>query len=321
MSQASRADVINCYRTILQREPETDAILDEHLSTNPTVWDLVTRFLSSGEYMRRANDKATAQLRHEISSVEVDSSATNEEISRILADFSTKWTEFGQTEPYWSVLTGERYRMKDIDANIIEHFYESGIGEVDFFEQCCGRNMVSVNPDWEILDFGCGVGRVGEHFARRYRSYHGIDVSISHMNLARERLNRMNLHNWVISSLMEFITQPVDFDVLYSFLVLQHNPPPLIAWLLDRLLPRIRLGGVAFFQLPCHLFGYSFDKRAYLENLGRQHEFELHVLPQHRVFRILASHGFVPIEVVPYPCIGPVGYSFSFLAERVRKPG
>jgi len=40
--------------------------------------------------------------------------------------------------------------------------------------------------------------------------------------------------------------------------VLQHNPPPLIAMILARLLAGLAPGGVAYFQVPVWLPGYRF---------------------------------------------------------------
>jgi hypothetical protein len=43
---------------------------------------------------------------------------------------------------------------------------------------------------------------------------------------------------------------------------------------------------------------------------------EMHALPQKYVFELFQKHGVTPIEVMPSDCIGPIGFSFSFLGRK-----
>jgi uncharacterized protein VirK/YbjX len=47
---ATREDVIHCYRTLLEREPENEEIVLSHLSNKPTLWELLTTFIQSHEF-------------------------------------------------------------------------------------------------------------------------------------------------------------------------------------------------------------------------------------------------------------------------------
>ena len=40
-----------------------------------------------------------------------------------------------------------------------------------------------------------------------------------------------------------------EFDLFFSMIVLQHNPPPLIALMLEKIAARLRPGGVAVFAV------------------------------------------------------------------------
>ena len=60
--------------------------------------------------------------------------------------------------------------------------------------------------------------------------------------------------------------QIVGYDVFFSTIVLQHNPPPLIAYILRQVLTQLNAGGVAFFKVQTYGLGYSllvfaYDKR------------------------------------------------------------
>ena len=56
---------------------------------------------------------------------------------------------------------------------------------------------------------------------------------------------------------------------LFSRLVFQHSPLPVTRHLLQQILSRLRLGGIAMFQLLTGIEGYSFSIDAYLESMGK----------------------------------------------------
>jgi hypothetical protein len=100
-------------------------------------------------------------------------------------------------------------------------------------------------------------------------------------------------------------------------IVLQHNPPPLIAHILRKLLDALRPGGVAFFQLPTYSRGYRFEVAKYLRSKARADSVEMHVLPQAEVFSIVASHSCEMLEVLPDSCVGdPDWISNTFLVRK-----
>ncbi len=144
--------------------------------------------------------------------------------------------------------------------------------------------------------------------------------SETHLDVARDRFKRKNINNTELTRLMDLLHAPREFDILYSILVLQHNPPPVMYWLLDSFLSNLNPDGYAFFQVPCYLDNYDFDAGAYLAGDGRLNSMEMHALPQNYVFKLLAKHGMTPIELLPNPRIGPIGFSFSFLAGKASRP-
>jgi uncharacterized protein VirK/YbjX len=49
---ATRDDIIQCYRSILKRDPESEAVVQLHLLSAPTIWDIVERFIHSNEFRK-----------------------------------------------------------------------------------------------------------------------------------------------------------------------------------------------------------------------------------------------------------------------------
>jgi SAM-dependent methyltransferase len=108
------------------------------------------------------------------------------------------------------------------------------------------------------------------------------------------------------------------FDVFFSLIVLQHNPPPLIAFLLRTLLNKLEPGGLAYFQVPTYRFGYRFDPDAYIASELKLGVPEMHVLPQHVVLRIADEAGCRPLEVREDPSGSYDLISQRFLLHKVK---
>jgi SAM-dependent methyltransferase len=236
----------------------------------------------------------------------------------IFARVQRTWTELGGTEPYWSVLSSEQFRMTDFDR-YAESFYASGRGFADLFEAFLRRNGLEIGAFPTCLEFGCGVGRVTRWLAERFARVVATDISLSHLALARKYLAARGLSNVTLHHDAELLGvgagDPV--DAVCSVIVLQHNPPPVIAKVLGLLLGRLRPGGVAFLQVPTYARGYRFDARAYLAAAQDGGGVEMHVLPQAHLFRVVGEAGCELLECREDYWVGVPGWiSNSVLVRR-----
>jgi hypothetical protein len=84
---------------------------------------------------------------------------------------------------------------------------------------------------------------------------------------------------------------------------LQHNPPPVIAFLLGNLLRGLNPHGVAFLQLPTYRPAYSFDAGQYL-SARSDGTMEMHLLPQRCIFSIAERENCNVIEMLPDGYVG-----------------
>jgi len=85
------------------------------------------------------------------------------------------------------------------------------------------------------------------------------------------------------------------FDFVISIIVLQHNPPPVIAALFGKLLAALAQGGVAIIQIPTYIQGRYFSTADYLESAAPQ--MEMHALAQSIIYRIIEQSGCRLVEV------------------------
>jgi SAM-dependent methyltransferase len=274
------------------------------------IWKVVEAILGSEEFRRRKlSELENYYFRFSpISNVDMgDNLAVSEIINRVGA----VWERYGREEPHWSVMTNSLFKRERLDAKMTEEFFATGKADVELFIRNCAR--IGKSPEGTVLDFGCGVGRLGEHLSRIFQKYIGVDISSSHLGLAKERLS--GRRNVELQLLPEFLKKDVRFDAMYSVIVLQHNPPPVMYALLKELLMRLNPGGVASFQIPCFAFDYRFSASQYLKQ-PQAWEMEMHALPQPILFELFETTRCRVHEVVPDGRAGTAGISYSFLLTK-----
>jgi SAM-dependent methyltransferase len=164
---------------------------------------------------------------------------------KISNETSTDWQRMGSVDPYWAVLTDDRFHSSTITDAARREFFESGERHLDYVIKTIHER---ISPDFaplRVLDFGCGVGRVLVPIARRFPDATGVDVARSMLAEAKKNILEQELVAELVPGDDGLSGVTGDFDFIHSYIVLQHIPRPrgekIIAGLLDRLRP----GGIA----------------------------------------------------------------------------
>jgi SAM-dependent methyltransferase len=316
--QLNRNHIVACYRSILGREPESEDVIQSHLNSGVTLEAFMHAVLNSPEYLKKTNENPfhvkNSQNFSFVSDIEV--SGTEKQMQSLLDHMRTVWTKYGEDDPYFSVLTNEIFRKSTIDEKAIEQFFQAGLNDFGFINRVMSRNDLSIEGDRVVLDFGCGLGRVGSHFALSCEKYIGVDISRAHINQAKVHFDRIGIVNYEFMLLEEFLGSEDIADFIFSVIVLQHNPPPVISYLIRQICRALRPGGKLVFQVPTSLEGYKFDLKQYLANLPSHGIMEMHAFPQKEVFNIFDQQGLQPVEVFEHDMIGPIGESTVFVAVK-----
>lgn len=143
------------------------------------------------------------------------------------------WNALGEAEPFFAVLTDERFLRERMSGDDRDAFFASGDADVAHIFHLINR------PDFtprSALDFGCGVGRLTRALTKRVKRVAGVDVAPSMLRMARE-----NVPNAAFSP-----TIPDErFDLILSLIVFQHIPIRRGEALLVELLGRLEHDGVA----------------------------------------------------------------------------
>lgn len=240
-----------------------------------------------------------------------------EEMTEIVARIAREWRRFGETEPHWSVLTGDQYRSENISDNL-ETFYSSGHIDVANLLRGVARAGRANKGFVKALDFGCGVGRLVLALAGRANHVVGVDISSGHIRLAEQRAVAAGIDNVSFQAIqsLDDLDELSGFDLITSYLVIQHNPPPAQAEIIRKLLRALVPGGIAILQMPTWLaHAQTFDVAEYLRSSAIP--MEMNAIPQHEVFSVIHESGCVCLDVVEDGTMGALhGSSYTFTIER-----
>lgn len=296
----SRDDVVYAYRLLLGREPESEGVVTHYASQVGSLRELRELFVNSAEFREKLQTAMFARpprtpFNGPPMLVELDAPAP--QLAALFAKVSAQWHHLGETEPHWSVLTHESYFQENFHMNR-EAFYASGEAELKMFDATLVRASVQRSSLQRCLELGCGVGRVTTPLASRFAQVLAMDISKAHLQVAQEHVQSLGGANIEFRhlELIDELASLGAYDVLYSRLVLQHNPPPVMARMLHDLLAQLRPGGVAFFQLPTYKAGYSFRIEEYLNQENNTH-MEMHYFGQTALLDLLAEQRCRVLEI------------------------
>jgi SAM-dependent methyltransferase len=156
------------------------------------------------------------------------------------------WRPFGRTDPYYGVCSDERYRADRFDAATRREFFRSGEEHVTWVLAAIRRLVAPDFSPSRILDFGCGVGRLVLPLARVGSEVVGADISPEMLREAERNAAEAGLANTSFVRVDDTLaTVPGRFDLVHSFIVLQHIPPARGERIALRLVERLSPGGVA----------------------------------------------------------------------------
>ena len=137
-----------------------------------------------------------------------------------------EWEAWGEKDPYFGVLTHDRFRSDALDDASLAEFFESGENEVSRVLESVRLHIDDTFEPQRAVDFGCGVGRIVMPLARRCELVTGIDVSPSMLREATRNCEERGLDNVLFVQSDDELSQLTGtFDFVHSVIVFQHIPP------------------------------------------------------------------------------------------------
>ena len=152
------------------------------------------------------------------------------------------WDERAREDPYFFVDDRLEYGKPDL-----ERFWAGGEQDLDVLLAAVGAE---IRPSDEVVEIGCGIGRLTRVLAARARSVRALDVSQRMIELAREQNPGLDSVEWIVGDGTSLAgIADASADVCTSHVTLQHIPDPSVSLGYVREMGRVlRPGGWAAFQ-------------------------------------------------------------------------
>jgi SAM-dependent methyltransferase len=173
-------------------------------------------------------------------------------MSKNLKDMTTDvaWEEWGRRDPYFGVITDQKFRRSEMDDRSKKEFFESGESHAQGVLATIRRHIDPAFAPRAVLDFGCGVGRLLIPFAKMADEAVGLDVSTSMLEEARRNCDEQGLRNVRLCASDDSLSALCEsFDLVHSCIVFQHIPLERGRAIFSKLLLHLRPGGVGAIHL------------------------------------------------------------------------
>ena len=154
------------------------------------------------------------------------------------------WDERAREDAFYFV--DNRIKYKDPAEE--ERFWEMGRSDLD---KLLGAVDIGLEPEWVVVEIGCGVGRLTRVVAERAGAVKAVDVSAEMLSIAQNENATLANVEWILGDGVSLAG--VDdgvADAVVSHVVFQHIPDPQITLGYIREVGRVlRSGGVAALHL------------------------------------------------------------------------
>ncbi len=243
-------------------------------------------------------------------------------------DAATDWKRFGETDPYFGVLSDARYQGRTLSADMRRKFFVSGERHVDLLLQVL-RDGFGEFATGKALDFGCGVGRITQALAAEFDHVIGLDVAPGMLAEAERNAGQSALTNVDYrNSLDAHALPPRGFDLVHTYIVLQHIPVAVGEPIIEKLIEAVAPGGIGALHMTIAPASgrYAAAARNAMKrnrvlriagNLAKRRPWnspamEMNLYRTERIIEMLARSGIERFQCVHVDDWGSVGLFFLF---------
>lgn len=160
------------------------------------------------------------------------------------------WKRVAEDDPFWGVLSQEEYRSTSMDAERLQQFMSSGERFVSDLFAFVKRHFLPEFAPVRALDMGCGVGRLLIPLAKRTQEAVGVDIAPAMLKLAAHHATLAGVDNIELVESDDTLSRVSGgFDLVNTYIVLQHIPPDRGYRLIMEMCKRLNIGGIGSIQL------------------------------------------------------------------------
>jgi len=227
-------------------------------------------------------------------------------------DTDSDWEEIARHNPYFGVLTHEKFLAKNLTPEALNDFFDSGKKDIiKLLEKWNNFDNKKLNA---VLDFGSGTGRLLLPMAKYAKTAFGIEISESMTaeitkNAEHYKTDNIKVYKTVEDMIASNPTTKLDW--INSRIVFQHIPPERGYEILDKLLGLLKING--YFSLHFNIFSTSskqLNEAIYQQinshtfsvlyaqsdtSLGTMQMYDYDI---NRIFYLLLKHGIIEFNCI-----------------------
>lgn len=166
---------------------------------------------------------------------------------RSLDDVRRVWDTYGKKHPYYFMNTATRSGKRVTEEELRDTGWRDYVRHVS--EDEIIRELLSEWRDKEVLEIGCGIGRMTECIAKDFKRVYAVDISDEMIGHAKKRLyNLENVH--LVANDGRTIPFEKQFDFIFSYSTLSHLPQTIMVEdYFVEIYKKLKDGGVAKIHL------------------------------------------------------------------------
>lgn len=299
----TKEQILTAYKLLLNLDVEEDETLIKNLLDSDLSLHQLRSFIinsSSPSELAKciglSNSLVPIHPFH-LPKLSIDKDVSESNFQKLFDRIKTQWESLGSSEPYWSTITQPQYKSEIFLSNSQE-FYDSGYHSAELLFAFMRRNSIDPIKIRNCLEVGCGVGRMTQSLSKHFPMITAIDVSSFHLEIAEKlfTFNKIENTEFIHLNGISDYEKLGNYDLIISLITLQHNPPPLIGYILEKLLSKLNNAGILFIQIPTYINGYIFDLERYFLDL-KEDQFEMHCLSQADIFQYFTAADCKILEV------------------------
>ena len=173
-----------------------------------------------------------------------------------------EWEKWGKRDPYFGVLTHDKFRAHNITEEAKKEFFDSGQRHISHVMDVCRRHLDHDFIPGRALDFGCGTGRLILPLAGIAEHVVGLDVSDSMLEEASKNCKVNSVENVTLLKSDDNLSH-LDgrFDFIHSVIVFQHIAVQRGTFIFRKLLAHLEYEGICAVQ-------FTYSNTGFRENCG-----------------------------------------------------
>jgi len=227
----------------------------------------------------------------------------------IMDDLKKTWLSLGKHAPFYSVMSMDKYLPNNINNNLND-FYESSNSLIKLIDSILLENNIEFKFN-NILDFGCGVGRITNLLSEYGNNIYGIDISEEHLKIARSNVKKNNIIFLNYDEDYNFPKIINNIDFIVSFIVLQHIRPDEMKLFIKKILNSLNKNGIALLHIPYIIENY--DKSILEKNMT---DLEVHSLDVNIVLDIIFENNCLLIDKIDFKGISHNSFEYLYLIKK-----